>query len=85
MSMNPARTFASAAPGGIWTAGWIYFTAPLLGMLSAAQLYRLLGASIPRACPKLHHGVKQRCIFCGHPGKTAPTSTAAQGLEVVPQ
>jgi aquaporin Z len=41
MSMNPARTLASAIPAGEWSAIWIYFTAPPLGMLAAAQLYRL--------------------------------------------
>src|SRR5207302_290529 len=39
MSMNPARTFASAVPAQYWTALWIYFTAPLIGMLSAAEVY----------------------------------------------
>ena len=65
MSINPARTAASAVPSGIWTAGWIYFAAPVLGMLLAAQVYRGVSDSSPRACPKLHHGTKQRCIFCG--------------------
>jgi aquaporin Z len=41
MSMNPARTLASAIPSGKWNAIWIYFTAPPLGMLAAAQLYIL--------------------------------------------
>jgi aquaporin Z len=68
MSINPARTAASAVPSGIWTAGWIYFTAPVVGMLLAAQVYRGVSDSSPRACPKLHHGTKQRCIFCGYPG-----------------
>ena len=68
MSINPARTVASAVPSGIWTGGWIYFTAPVLGMLLAAQVYGLISGSSPRACPKLHHGTKQRCIFCRHPG-----------------
>ena len=68
MSINPARTAASALPSGIWTSGWIYFAAPVLGMLLAAQVYRLASDSPPRACPKLHHGTKHRCIFCGHPG-----------------
>jgi len=68
MSINPARTAASAFPSGIWTAGWIYFTAPVLGMLLAAQVYRGVSDSSPRACPKLHHGTTQRCIFCGSPG-----------------
>ena len=81
MSINPARTAASAVPSGIWTAGWIYFAAPVLGMLLAAQVYRGVSDSSPRACPKLHHGTKQRCIFCGHPGKSktftaSPTSDA---------
>jgi len=39
MSMNPARTFASAFPAHIWTALWLYFIAPPLGMLLAAELY----------------------------------------------
>src|SRR5213594_4282233 len=39
MSMNPARTFASAFPAQLWTALWVYFTAPPLGMLLAAALY----------------------------------------------
>jgi aquaporin Z len=68
MSINPARTAASSVPSGIWTSGWLYFTAPTLGMLLAAQIYRVTHNASPRACPKLHHGVKQRCIFCGYPG-----------------
>ena len=40
-SMNPARTVASAWVAGIWTEGWIYFTAPPLGMMSAAGVYYL--------------------------------------------
>jgi len=42
MSMNPARTFGSASVGNIWTSLWIYFTAPPLGMLLAAETYRRL-------------------------------------------
>src|ERR1700758_3573893 len=39
MSMNPARTFGSALSAHVWTALWIYFCAPPLGMLLAAELY----------------------------------------------
>jgi aquaporin Z len=43
-SMNPARTVGSAVFAGVWTALWIYFTAPILGMLLPAELYlRLTG------------------------------------------
>ena len=76
MSINPARTVASAVPSGIWTAGWIYFTAPVLGMLLAAQVYRGVSDLSLTACPKLHHGATQRCIFCGHLGE-AKTSAAS--------
>lgn len=40
--MNPARTFASSLPSGNWTALWIYFIAPPLGMLLGAQIYLLV-------------------------------------------
>ena len=39
MSINPARTLASALPGGMWDAIWIYLTAPMLGMWTATRLY----------------------------------------------
>jgi aquaporin Z len=67
MSMNPARSFASALAAQHWTAIWIYFTAPLIGMLAAAEVYvRSVGASSV-ACAKLHHENNKRCIFCGKP------------------
>ncbi len=67
MSMNPARTLASAIPAHNWTAIWIYFTAPLFGMLSASKVYvRLKGHHAVR-CAKLHHQNNKRCIFrCGY-------------------
>jgi aquaporin Z len=77
MSINPAHTVASALPSGISTSAWIYFTAPLLGMFVAARLHGLLSDSSPRACPKLHRGTKQRCIFCGYPGARTAESACA--------
>ena len=68
MSMNPARTFASALAGNTWTALWVYFTAPLLGMLAAAQVYLALRGRGAVRCAKMHHGSDKRCIFCGFPG-----------------
>jgi aquaporin Z len=66
MSMNPARTLGSATGASHFASLWIYFTAPPLGMLLAAEVYlRTLGAARVR-CAKLHHGVRQRCIFCGY-------------------
>ena len=84
MSINPARTFASAVPSGVWTSLWIYFVAPSLGMLLATQVYRLGTGSYGRSCPKLHHGSKARCIFCGHPGETwtLPVEPCSKGIHL---
>jgi aquaporin Z len=73
MSMNPARTLGSAIAAQVWTALWVYFTAPPLGMALAAELYsRLKGPNAIR-CAKLHHDNDRRCIFrCGYqPGGMA--------------
>ena len=64
MSMNPARTFASAVPGQLWNGWWIYFSAPLAGMLSAAQVYLWKQGKAGINCAKLHHQNNRRCIFC---------------------
>jgi aquaporin Z len=73
MSMNPARTFASAAWGGGWTGAWIYYTAPVLGMLAAAEVY-MLARRKPPACAKLDHAPSRRCIHCGYePARTRST------------
>lgn len=61
MSMNPARTVASAWPTAVWTDWWIYFTAPVAGMLLAAEIH---GRARRRVyCAKLNHGGRSRCIF----------------------
>jgi aquaporin Z len=39
MSLNPARSVASALPSGVWRGIWIYLTAPPIGMLLAAELH----------------------------------------------
>jgi aquaporin Z len=75
MSMNPARTFGSAFFAGNWTGLWIYFAAPLLGMLAAAQLYLARRGREGIGCAKLHHQNSKRCIFCEYHGAriAAPT------------
>ena len=61
MSLNPARSVASALPSGLWHGIWIYLTAPFVGMLLAAELHRWRGRRTP--CAKLHHDTHHRCIF----------------------
>jgi aquaporin Z len=64
MSMNPARTVGSGFWAHDWTAVWIYFTAPPLGMLLAAELYLRRFGRDRIFCAKLHHQNGKRCIFC---------------------
>ncbi len=68
MSMNPARSFGSAFHAQLWNFLWIYFTAPPLGMLLAAEIYLRLMGSSKIFCAKLHHQNDKRCIHCGYPG-----------------
>lgn len=63
MSMNPARTFGSAISANAWTALWIYFIAPPLGMLLASEAYVRLKGAGRVFCAKLHHENDKRCIF----------------------
>ncbi len=65
MSMNPARSFASAAPALMWEHFWIYLFAPVLGMLAGAQIYLITRPRAGVACAKLQHSASQRCIHCG--------------------
>ncbi len=63
MSLNPARTFGSAVVGQVWTALWIYFTAPTLGMLAAVELHRVLSRRRHALCAKLSHCTNLPCVF----------------------
>jgi aquaporin Z len=77
-SMNPARTLASALPANTWNSIWIYFSAPLLGMLTAAVLYvRMAGLGRIR-CAKLQHDDTKRCIFCAFRQNKERANSSAQ-------
>jgi len=65
MSMNPARTAASAIVAGDWTAAWLYFATPPAAMLLAAETYVRTVGWARVACAKLRHTADVRCIFCG--------------------
>lgn len=63
MSINPARTLGSAILAGDYVGLWIYFAAPTLGMLLAAELY-VRSVGIHRVmCAKLHHPHGPGCVF----------------------
>ncbi|HWP57071.1 MAG TPA: aquaporin [Candidatus Acidoferrales bacterium] len=77
MSMNPARTLGSAFAGQIWTAVWLYFIAPAMGMLLAAEVYVRVNGRQSVGCAKLHHENSKRCIFCGKLAAEVRTLEAA--------
>jgi aquaporin Z len=65
ISLNPARSLATAMPSGVWTAIWIYLSAPPLGMLLAVLVNRETHLPLIR-CAKLVHDRGVRCIHCGY-------------------
>ncbi|MGC2160839.1 MAG: aquaporin [Silvibacterium sp.] len=83
-SINPARTTGSAVFAGLWTAGWLYFTAPLLGMMSAAEIYLRSYGEDRILCAKLHPDPKYPCPFLctyplhQHPEKSDPQITTTR-------
>lgn len=82
MSMNPARTLGSALPGRVLDGLWIYFLAPPIGMLLAAETYARVRGRATVRCAKLHHDNDQRCIFrCGYaiPDPVPPGSPVDAG------
>jgi aquaporin Z len=77
MSMNPARSFASDLVGMQWQSIWIYFTAPLIGMLTAAEIFVRTRGLRSVICAKLNHSGIGRCIFrCGYMSQAATSSAA---------
>ncbi|MGC4120291.1 MAG: aquaporin [Myxococcales bacterium] len=74
MSLNPARSFASALAARQLTWLWIYFTAPPLGMLLAAETY-CRGWGRPVICAKIDHPRDVPCPFrCGYRLSAGPES-----------
>jgi aquaporin Z len=64
MSMNPARTVASALAAHHWMAVWVYFVAPLTGMLLAAETFVRSRSRVRIPCGKIMHA--EPCLFCEH-------------------
>ena len=62
MSINPARSFASAFPAKIWTDFWLYYFAPFMGMLSAAQIFLNSRKKPMTICYKFCPNGEQKCI-----------------------
>ena len=44
-SFNPARSLGPALASGVWTAHWLYWLAPILGMMLAMRAYDWIGST----------------------------------------
>jgi MIP family channel proteins len=51
-SFNPARSLGPAVAGGGWVAHWIYWVAPIAGMVAAMHLYERLRPATALGVPK---------------------------------
>ena len=63
MSTNPARTLATALPSGQFAGIWIYFTAPLAGMMLAAEAFVRTRGAEAVLCARLEHDAAFACLF----------------------
>jgi aquaporin Z len=69
VGLNPARTLGSAVFANVWTALWVYFIAPGLGMLIAAEIYLRTARSTGVLCAKVDTTSRHPCPFiCSFPG-----------------
>ncbi len=50
-SMNPARSLGPALIGGLWRAHWLYWIAPVIGMVAAAKIYEMIRSATPPSKP----------------------------------
>ena len=58
-SFNPARTLGPAVVGRIWSGHWLYWAAPILGMVLAMRIYEMLrGATAPALPQDMSFGVE---------------------------
>lgn len=53
-SFNPARSLGPAVAGGLWTAHWLYWVAPTLGMLLGGWLGLRMGTTTPAGGRSTH-------------------------------
>lgn len=75
MSINPARSLASALPAHEYQHLWIYFAGPISGTLLAARAFSALKGFFPEChCCKINHRSRVRCVHCGCEGEPAPVS-----------
>jgi|SRR5215469_9238290 len=76
---NPLH--ANAGAKNLWSGGSIYLTAPLLGMLIAAELYLIWKGDGGVYCAKINHDNHKRCIFNCKFGELLDQSQSSSGIQ----
>lgn len=80
-SMNPARSFGPALVGGSWQVHWLYWLAPLSGMVVAARVYDALRHAAPPAVPTGAVPLGVQGPLAGDPDSKAARPGARQPAE----
>jgi aquaporin Z len=65
-ALTRPEAFSSALFAGIWRGIWIYFSAPCLGMLTAAAIYIRWAGPDRVHCAKVFHDMRSTCPFPCH-------------------
>lgn len=77
MSLNPARSFGSAATAGQWAGLWLYFAAPILAMLLATEAYRYMRDARWVVSKDEQRAERRRCLLSDYkPGPSYPVPPA---------
>jgi aquaporin NIP len=76
-SMNPARSFAPALATSVWSAHWVYWTAPFVGAVLGAMSYEMVRGTEPRPAVERAHDP-------GPASSQAPARPSPGGVETAP-
>lgn len=85
MSVNPARTLASALHEREFRGVWVYLTAPVAAMILAAAAHSALMGPVAAPCAKWNHSTGAPCIFrCSIDQRRASAANPAPGVGIEP-
>ena len=83
MSVNPARTLASALHEREFRGLWVYCTAPVAAMILAAAAHSALMGPVAAPCAKWNHASDAPCIFrCSIDQRRASEANPAPGAGI---
>jgi aquaporin Z len=75
-SMNPARSFGPALIGGLWQTHWLYWLAPMTGMMAAARVYEFLRIANAPSLPRPGSALGVQGPIISNAGDRQPTANS---------